>query len=262
MPDTQYKEVLIVLIVCLVLFLLLAAIILLFLYLYQRRRRQQQLQMQELQQQFKEQSLKAQLEIQEHTFEAISQEIHDNVGQVLSLAKVQINIIHESQHMDKGLLMGIKENIGKAMADLRDLSRSLNSERVCDCSIHETLLQETERINRTGILQAAFRVEGDTREMPPQKKLIVFRIVQESIQNCIKHAEASQVSILCRYRSEDVQISVSDNGKGFDPQSIPQTGGGQGLANIRTRVRLAGGTHSVDSIPLQGTQINLSIPYE
>lgn len=104
MADNQYKEVLIVLVACIVLFLILAAIILFFFFLYQRRRYQQQRQMAELQLQFREQSLKAQLEIQETTFHAISQEIHDNVGQLLSLAKVQINIMDESQRLDEELM--------------------------------------------------------------------------------------------------------------------------------------------------------------
>src|ERR1700759_5344543 len=121
MPDSQYKEVLIVLIACITLFLVLAAIILLFLFLYMRRRLLQQQQVMDMQREFREQSLKAQLEIQEQTFLAISQEIHDNVGQVLSLSKVQINIINERQQLDQDMLQAVKENIGKAMTDLRDL---------------------------------------------------------------------------------------------------------------------------------------------
>ncbi|HMI63946.1 MAG TPA: histidine kinase, partial [Puia sp.] len=198
MPDNQYKEILIVLIACTVLFLVLAAIILLFLYLYQRRRYEQQRQLTDLQQQFREQSLKAQLEIQEQTFLAISQEIHDNVGQVLSLAKVQVNILHETGQLDKELLEATRDNIGKAMADLRDLSGSLNSDRIRYSPIHETLMREADGINRTGTILAEVQIEGEAREMEPQKKLILCRILQESIQNCLKHSGASRILILCR----------------------------------------------------------------
>lgn len=262
MPDNQYKEVLIVLIACIILFLVLAAIILLFLFLYQRRRYIQQQQLTDLQQQFKEQSLKAQLEIQEATFHAISQEIHDNVGQVLSLAKVQSNIIQESEKMDREVLQAMKENIGKALADLRDLSKSLNSERIRASDIHETVLQEAERINRTGILRAEVTAEGEAREMDPRKKLILFRILQESIQNCIKHAEASLISIHFDYREAGINVSIRDNGKGFDPDTEFKKNNGQGLGNMRTRIQLAGGTHSIQSLPQKGTHIILSIPYE
>jgi signal transduction histidine kinase len=262
MPDNQYKEVLIVLIACMVLFLTLAAIILLFLYLHQRRRYIQQQELTALQQQFNEQSLKVQLEIQEQTFFAIGQEIHDNVGQLLSLAKVQTNIMCESERMDRGMLDDIRDNIGKAMTDLRDLSKSLNGERIRSSSIHETLFQEAERVNRSGIIRAEVAVEGDVRDMDPQKKLILFRILQESIQNCIKHAEASHIFIRFHYRSNEIDISIRDNGKGFDPEAALEQGSGQGLGNIRNRIRLTGGTHSIRSILKEGTHITLSIPYE
>jgi two-component system NarL family sensor kinase len=259
MPDNQYNEVLTVLVACLILFLVLAAIILVFLFLYQRRRFVQRQQISDLQQQFNEQSLKAQVEIQEQTFLAISQEIHDNVGQVLSLAKVQANIIKESQRLDENLLDGVRENIGKAMTDLRDLSRSLNNERIRASAIHEILIQEVERINRTGVIRASVDVEGEVRDPGPQKKLILFRVLQESIQNCLKHAQATSINILFHYAAEGINVSIRDNGKGFDPAA---TNHGQGLENIRTRIRLAGGTNTITSLPREGTQISLTVPYE
>lgn len=262
MPDNQYKEVLIVLIACIALFLILAAIILLFLFLYMRRRFIQQKQMIEMQQQFKEQTLKAQLEIQEHTFHAISQEIHDNVGQVLSLAKVQVNIINERQQLDLEMLMAVRENIGKAMTDLRDLSRSLNSDGIRSTSIHDILQQEVQRINRIGILRAGISVEGQAREIDPQKKLILFRILQESLQNCIKHAEATSITIILYYLPDQIMVSIKDDGKGFDLPAVLERNKGQGLKNMQTRIHLAGGTHNIFSLLQQGTHITLTIPYE
>ncbi|HEX3769205.1 MAG TPA: ATP-binding protein [Puia sp.] len=259
MPDKQYNEVLTVLVACLILFLILAAIILVFLYKYQRRRLIQRQQINDLQQQFTEQSLQAQVEIQEQTFLAISQEIHDNVGQVLSLAKVQANIIKESQQLDNDLLDGVRENIGKAMTDLRDLSRSLNNEKIRASAIHEVLIEEVERINRTGVIRASVSVEGEVRDPGPQKKLILFRVLQESIQNCLKHAEASSIAIIFHYAGDGISVSIRDDGKGFDPASSCQ---GQGLGNIRTRVRLAGGTNTITSLPREGSHISLMIPYE
>jgi two-component system, NarL family, sensor kinase len=262
MPDNQYKEVLIVVIVCIALFLILAAIILAFLFIYQRRRLQQAKELAELRQQLSEQSLKAQLEIQEQTFLAISQEIHDNVGQVLSLAKVQINIIGETDRMDKDLLHAIRDNIGKAMTDLRDLARSLSSDRIQFWSLHETLAQEIERVNKTGVIRVEVAIEGDIREIEGRKRLILFRIIQESIQNCVKHAEATSIFILFHYREEEIYVSIRDNGKGFDTEAVLQAGNGLGLGNIRTRVQLTGGSCSIESVLQEGTKITLNIPYE
>lgn len=262
MPDNKYKEVLIVLIVCIILFLILAAIILLFFFLYRRRRHLQHREMEELQQQFREQSLKVQLEIQEQTFHAISQEIHDNVGQILSLAKVQINIIHESERLDRPLLEDIRENLGKAMADLRDLARSLNSDRIRSSAIHEVLQQEIRRLDQSGIIHSEMMVTGEPRDLDPGKKLILFRIIQESIQNCIKHAQATDLRIFFRYQTEGIFVSIRDNGRGFDPTAALQNGSGMGLDNIRNRVRLTGGSSTIESILQEGTHITLIIPYE
>jgi two-component system, NarL family, sensor kinase len=262
MPDTQYNEVLIVLIACITLFLVLAAIILLFLFLYQRRKFVQKQQVAEMELQFREQSLKAQLEIQEQTFVAISQEIHDNVGQILSLAKVQINVMNESERMDKGMLEDIRENIGKAMSDLRDLARSLSSDRIQSRGLQETLAQEVDRINKTGLIRAEMTVEGSPREIEPGKKLILFRTIQESIQNCIRHADATNISILLRFERDRIRVSVRDNGKGFDTDAVLQRGSGLGLNNIRTRMQLTGGSSVVESTLLLGTNVHLSIPYE
>jgi two-component system, NarL family, sensor kinase len=262
MPNSNSEEVVIVLIACMVLFLILAAIILLFLIFYQRRRFQQRQQLTDLQQQFKLQSLKAQLEIQEQTFLAISQEIHDNVGQVLSLAKVQVNIMTESDKTERSMLLEIRDNIGKAMADLRDLARSLSSDRIQSCGLRETIAQEVDRINKTGIIRTELAIQGEIRDVDPRKKLILFRIIQESIHNCIKHAEATTISIHLHYRKEDVHVSIMDDGKGFDPAALLQGGSGMGLGNIRTRVQLTGGISTIESAIGKGTTITLKIPYE
>ncbi len=219
--------------------------------------------MTEVRRQFTEQSLRAQLEIQEQTFRAISEEIHDNVGQLLQpTARVQINIIDESGRLDKSVLHAARENIGNALMELRDLSKSLHSDRLQNLSIHEALSQEAERLNRTGAVQTEIFVEGTVRELEPQKKLILYRILQESIQNCLKHAEATKLEILFTYQSGGISIRISDNGRGFDPVTVIERQEGQGLGNIRNRVRLTGGQCEITSAPMSGTLISLTIPYE
>ncbi|MFX7870642.1 histidine kinase dimerization/phosphoacceptor domain-containing protein, partial [Acinetobacter baumannii] len=81
-------------------------------------------------QEFEKQTLQSQLEIQEQTFNIISQEIHDNVGQILSLAKVQMNILEEQLVNPPAILKDTKENISRAMNDLRDIAKGLSTERI------------------------------------------------------------------------------------------------------------------------------------
>jgi signal transduction histidine kinase len=256
------KEIISIVLVGTFITLLLAVFLVSFVYFYQRRRFAFLREKQQIKSQFQEELLKAQLEMQEQTFRAIGEEIHDNVGQLLSLARVQINIIDESGLLDKAVLYAARENIGKALMELRDLSKSLHTERLQNLSIHETLLQEAERLNRVGVLKASIQVEGVIRELDSQKRLILFRILQESIQNCLKHAEATELAICFVYREGEVGVSIRDNGKGFDPVVVAQRREGQGLGNVRNRVRLTGGQCVISSALLSGTEINLTIPYE
>ena len=138
---------------------------------------------------YEKQLLKSQLiEIQELTFNQISQEIHDNVGQLLSLARIQINIMNESENFNRNMLNEVKENIGNAMTDLRDIARSLNSERIRNASIIEAVVIEMERISKSGVIRARVLAEGVECGMNEQKKFILFRVIQECVQNILKHA--------------------------------------------------------------------------
>jgi signal transduction histidine kinase len=211
---------------------------------------------------YKNELLKAQLEIQEQTFNNISQEIHDNVGQILSLAKVQINIMNESETMSREMLNEVKENVGKAMTDLRDIAKSLSSERIRSLSVHNAVSNEAERINKSGISQVTIAIEGEEKKMNEQKKLILFRIIQESLQNSIKHANASRIEIQFHYNTGSLQVIIKDNGKGFDTEEAIKNNSGLGLLNIKTRAALTGGSSTIDSILNEGTTVNITIPYE
>ena len=229
---------------------------------YRKKQRRNFLEKEELKTQFRNELLQSRLEIQELTFNNISQEIHDNVGQILSLAKVQINIMNESDQMDRDMLNEVKENIGKAMNDLRDMARSLSSDRLGSLSIHAAVSCETERLNKTGIILAEVQVEGQERDMDQQKKLILFRIIQESLQNIVKHAQATAVDIGFRYLPEWLQVTIRDNGRGFDVEAALRKNTGLGLSNIKTRMALAGGSSAISSIPNEGTTVIIRMPYE
>ena len=260
--NDQYSEILIAIITGIIIFLVITATVIFILLFYQKKKFQHRQQITNIEKKFSEELLKSQLEVQEQTFNNISQEIHDNVGQVLSLAKVQINIMNESETMSKEMLNEVKENVGKAMTDLRDIAKSLNSERIRSLSVHSAAHNEAERINKSGVSQVIISVEGEEKKMNEQKKLILFRIIQESLQNSIKHANASLINIEFRYLADSLQVTIKDNGKGFDTEEAIKNNSGLGLLNIKTRAALTGGSSTIDSIINEGTTINITIPYE
>lgn len=205
--------------------------------------------------------LQSQIEIQEQTFNTISQEIHDNVGQILSLAKVQLNIMEESETMDKALLTDAQENISKAMTDLRDIAKGLSSERIRVVGLVAAVEQEIQKINRTGIVLISVQASGTEQKTDNQKQLILFRVIQECLQNILKHAAASSVSILFTYRNEFLDIVIADNGKGFNFQQEQLAHHGLGLHNIFKRIDLIGGKAEIKSVLQEGTTVKLTIPY-
>ena len=210
---------------------------------------------------FDKQLLESKLEIQEQTFGMISQEIHDNVGQILSLAKVQLGIMEQKQSVDGELLGNVKESISLAMTELRDIAKSLSSERLQQLSLQDSIGQEIRRINRSGIIKVSSDIQGVEKNIPDQHKLIAFRIVQEGLQNIIKHAGASDVKVSIRYLEDRVFITIFDNGVGFDPEIELKKKDGLGLQNILRRATLVGGKADIMSKPGEGTTLQIQMSY-
>ena len=244
------------------LFAIFVFFIIAFLGYYRKKRREHIINTELLERKFQEELLHSQLEVQEQAFNYISQEIHDNVGQILSLAKVQIGIMNESETMSKELLNDVKLNISTAMTDLRDISKSLNSDRIKTLSLLTVISNELDRINRFGVIQTSISILGEEKDLEEKRKLILFRIIQESIQNIIKHAQATLITISFNFQTKFVLITINDNGKGFDVENTFMKQSGLGLLNLRTRAKMVGGSCLIESKINLGSNIIIQIPYE
>lgn len=218
--------------------------------------------METMQQDFRQEMLHTKLEIQEQTFNTISQEIHDNVGQQLSLAKIQMNIMDTRTEKDGQTLTELRDTLSQAMTDLRNIAKNLSSQYILNNTLPETIANQTQQINRLGLVHISFTVSGNERKIEHQKKLVLYRIIQESIQNIIKHAKASQVQIILDYSQATLHVSIIDDGQGFDKTTIIQQGEGLGLQNITSRAELIGGKATIESVPTKGTIIQIITPYE
>lgn len=234
----------------------------LFFTLFNKKNQLHQKEKQIIQANFNQTLLQSQLEIQEQTFNSISREIHDNVGQILSLTKVQLNIIDHGDTFNKPLLLEAKENISKALTDLRDIAKGLNGEQISNIGLIKSVEQESQRINRSGFLQLHFQVNGNNQPIDQQKQLILFRVIQECLQNIIKHAEAKQVSILVNFCADQLSIEIGDDGKGFNFLQQQKEQQGLGLLNIFKRMEMIGGTVDINSKLTVGTKVMLILPYE
>ncbi|HUQ97435.1 MAG TPA: 7TM diverse intracellular signaling domain-containing protein, partial [Chitinophagaceae bacterium] len=187
--------------------------------------------------------LESKFEIQEQTLKNISQEIHDNIGQVLTLVKVNLTNIDPGQTpLLENQLTDSRELVGKAIRDLRNLSKSLNTDYVMDMGLVKSIEYELEQIKKLGGYKTALKMDGDIYRIEPQRELILFRIYQEIVNNIIKHAAASSISVVLEYQPALFVLSVSDNGKGFDVQAVMNRseGKGMGIRNMYSRAALIG----------------------
>lgn len=204
--------------------------------------------------------LSTQLEMQTQTMQYIGREIHDNVGQKLTLASLYTQrLAYENkapQINDK--IENISQIINESLTELRQLSKSLTDDSIADNTIMVLLEQECNRVNSTKKCRVHFNSNQKTIVLPYQTKSILVRIVQEFLQNSIKHASCKNIDVALYVSDAVIVLQLNDDGKGFDTSST--TGNGIGLNNMKKRAELIGGKFSFESKPGAGTKLNIEIP--
>lgn len=249
-----------------IVFLVLAGFVIFFLIMYMRRKTKNMLEKQQMQSQFSQTLLQTQLEIQEQTLKNISQEIHDNIGQALSLAKLNLNTIPEIN--DDALqqkILNSKQLVSKAITDLRDLSRSLDTDYVQEMGLQRAIEYELEMIKKTGTIDTTLTVDGSLFRLDKQRELILFRIVQESFNNILKHAAARRIDVSIKYAETFFSLVIKDDGKGFDLQPLNKASSnsfGLGIRNMHSRSKLIGADFSMNSTLGDGTEVKINLPIE
>lgn len=188
--------------------------------------------------------LKTKIEIQEQTFNNISGEIHDNIGQTLSFIKLNINTIDTGfPEVAKEKLLESKNLLTKVIQDLRDLAKTLNTDFIAKQGLTNAIDQQLQFLKRAGLYTVRFSVNGDVPRYESLSELVIFRIVQELLNNVVKHAEATTINIEMQYKEAKLIITVQDNGKGFDVEKQHLSDNkGLGLRNIHNRLALVKGS--------------------
>lgn len=240
--------------------LLLSSFIVLFLVFYTRRQRDNRREKQLMQTQFEQEILKTQIEIQEQTLKTISEEIHDNVGQVLSLAKLNLNTFPATDdEIIKTKVGDTKQLVSKAINDLRDLSRSLYGDKIADLGLPEAIANELKILQNTGLYQTVFITTGEPFKLESQNEIVIFRIVQEALNNSIKHAKAKLISIEISYTPDIFRLTITDDGNGFDMATLQSGNTGIGLKSMQSRTSLIGGDFLIQSAHDSGTMIQITL---
>ncbi len=237
------------------LFILLLVISIFFLFrIYLKRKNKLLLEKERMNIEFEQTLLRSQLEIQEHTFNHISREIHDNIGQVLSLVRINLNTLKAPDDTEKVNLMD--ELMGKAITDLRSLSHSLDADHIRHNGWLEPVHKLLTDLQKTGKYTTSIQEEENLPALGNDKPIILFRMIQEVINNIIRHAAANTIHLEAKKENDKLVISITDNGKGFD---AGKNSDGVGLQNLKNRSKMINADLFIKSEKEKGTTVTISI---
>lgn len=239
---------------------LLSIAFLVFFVFSRQHRNRLVLKQQAMQEEFERQLMQAQMEVQEYTLFQLGQELHDNIGQLLSSTKMLLGITERSLPSAPESLLAAEDTLGKAINDLRNLTKSLNNEWLHQFNLVENLRMEVERIRAARQIDVSFACAVDMLPLEPKEQVMAFRVVQEALQNSIKHSEASGLKIDIALEREKVLLNLTDDGKGFDVADNSKKG--IGIMNMQHRVKLLNGTVKWESDPAMGTKIHIVLPVQ
>jgi signal transduction histidine kinase len=230
--------------------------------LHQRNRARFIFETEELKNNFNSEILKTELEMQEHTFEKISMEIHDNVGQILTVSKLNLEMIASGSPDIQEKVKYSVDLMNHAIADLRNLSRRLDADTIRQDGLSKAISEYVRHLRKSIVADIIFRDNGQSRFLTLEKELVLFRILQEALNNIIRHANASTIEIVLTTLSSELQMNIRDNGKGFDLAALyTNLPGGSGIKNMQKRTRLMNGIFSLETDIGMGTRINIRLPF-
>ena len=214
--------------------------------------------------------LQSQLEIQNQTLQQVGYDLHDNIGQLLTVVIMQLNSLEDDLLASTGpnpelahQVHQTRELVRHIIAEIRILSKSIDPNTVRRYGLLPTLTLELDRIKRAGRVQAQLTTTGEPYLLGEQADIVVLRITQESLNNALKHAQARNLQVLMDYKADAFLLTILDDGRGFDvAQTMNRTldEAGSGLGNLHRRATMLGGYCQIQSAPGAGTRVEIRLP--
>jgi signal transduction histidine kinase len=205
------------------------------------------------------------LKAQEAELKAVSRELHDNVSQILTAVKMNLDLLRSNTIWPPSFRARIEESIEMikgALYETRDLAQSIRPPVLDELGLVPALRWHLDDFRRRSGIQVEFETTGLEPPPHPDTGATIYRVIQEAMTNVARHSEAQCAKVVLQFDENAITGSIHDDGKGFRPETLvrPGTHGGLGLLGMRERIELAGGKIRIDSRPGCGTRITFSVP--
>ena len=193
--------------------------------------------------------------------------LHDQIGQVLALAKIKLGALQaaDSEEACHQSASKIRELLEQAITSSRTLTFELSSPVLYELGFESAVQALCERFQQQHDLRIEFVTDREAKPLADDVRILLFRAIRELLVNIVKHAGTGSGQVSCRRSNQQIIIVVADNGIGFKPQlpatPSPETGG-FGLFSIRERLHYLGGAMTIDSSPGHGTRVTLAAPVQ
>ncbi len=209
------------------------------------------------------------IKVQEEERRRISMELHDSIGQSLSVIKLQLqNLLSTIKSNPETAFSGLRSTsnlVSETIADLRQISANLRPVILDNLGLWPTIDWYLKDFSKKADLEVAIEMEKGLPNLEPSKEVHFFRVIQEIMINIQKHSDADQIAFKGSRRDSQLEIRIDENGQGFDIKKIFDPGHrirGMGIINIIERVNILKGKLDIDSAPGQGSRFTVSVPIE
>ncbi|NQU87324.1 MAG: hypothetical protein HQ541_16345 [Mariniphaga sp.] len=236
---------------------ILALGILFFFLTYQKRLQKQQLHLSRIKTEHQEKLLENTVVSQEKERKRFAADLHDEVGAMLSFIKLNLGRIQKKEGNSEitELATESKKHLDQVITQVRRITRDLSPPTLEKLGLVEAVNEFIGWVNKSDAIQIQLYIIGEKARFNPKYEVAVFRIIQELVNNSIKHSETPFISIKLKFNQDWMFLSVSDYGKGFDVEKA--TSKGLGLKNIESRTSIFKGRYKFKSKPGKGTSFIL-----
>lgn len=237
--------------------LLMAVAIILFVVFHQKKMVQEEIKRQHMEIDHQKKMLKAALESQENERKRVSKDLHDDVGMMLMTLRVSLNSQRNNQSSE------LMQLVDETHESVRRISWDLMPSTLDNFGLFQSTQEMCERLSSRDATSVSYKEEGNRLPLDKDQELLIYRIVQESATNALKHAHAKQITVKFKWTEDSLELTIADDGLGFDLSSIKNkvTGRhGLGLYNLENRVALLGGELSFEKNNPSGTVVSVVLP--